>query len=231
MANLKDIRKRISSVKSTQKITRAMKLVAAARLRKAQQAILELRPYAVKTMEVLSDVAARVPEDEAVHPLLERREVKDVMLVVLTSDRGLAGAFNSNINKAAFRRWKELEAEGKAGDGKDSRLRCPKDGTFMQKEPIGRFEEGASGGVMIDRCAHCGSLWLDKGVDGLRLDRKPQSEHFIHLGRKQGAHAKPAMRFDVDEPFGAQPHERLAHGNFADAELGSDGVLEQRRAR
>ncbi len=113
MANLKDIRKRISSVKSTQKITRAMKLVAAARLRRAQQAILELRPYAVKTMEVLSDVAARVPEDEALHPLLARREPKDVMLVVLTSDRGLAGAFNSNINKAAFRRWKELEAEGK----------------------------------------------------------------------------------------------------------------------
>ncbi|MBC7173806.1 MAG: F0F1 ATP synthase subunit gamma, partial [Polyangiaceae bacterium] len=114
MANLKDIRKRISSVKSTQKITRAMKLVAAARLRRAQQHILELRPYAVKTMEVLSSVAARVPADEAAHPLLERREVKDVMLVVLTSDRGLAGAFNSNINKAAFRRWKELEAEGKS---------------------------------------------------------------------------------------------------------------------
>jgi F-type H+-transporting ATPase subunit gamma len=112
MANLKDIRKRISTVKSTQKITRAMKLVAAARLRRAQQSILELRPYAVKTMEVLSDVAARVPADELVHPLLERREPKDVMLVVLTSDRGLAGAFNTNIGKAAYRRWKDLEAEG-----------------------------------------------------------------------------------------------------------------------
>ena len=112
MANLKDIRKRIGSVKSTQKITRAMKLVAAARLRKAQQAITELRPYALKTHEVLSSVAARAGESEEVHPLLARRLPKRVLLVVLTSDRGLAGAFNASICKAAHTRWQELEAEG-----------------------------------------------------------------------------------------------------------------------
>lgn len=112
MAALKDIRKRIASVKNTQKITRAMKLVAGARLRKAQQNIERLRPYAIKTYEVLSGVAARVGGDEDVHPLLARREPKNVMLVVLTSDRGLAGAFNSNICKAAYRYWKELEVEG-----------------------------------------------------------------------------------------------------------------------
>ncbi len=113
MANLKAIRKRIGSVKNTQKITRAMKMVAAARLRRAQQAITELRPYAQKTLEVLSSVAARAASDDVVHPLLVRREVKNVMLVVLTSDRGLAGAFNTNINKAALAFLKELEAEGK----------------------------------------------------------------------------------------------------------------------
>jgi F-type H+-transporting ATPase subunit gamma len=113
MANLKAIRKRIGSVKNTQKITRAMKMVAAARLRRAQQAITELRPYAQKTLEVLSSVAARAGADEGVHPLLARREVKHVMLVVLTSDRGLAGAFNTNINKAAFAFQKELQAQGK----------------------------------------------------------------------------------------------------------------------
>lgn len=114
MPSLKTIRKRIGSVKNTQKITRAMKLVAAARLRRAQQNILELRPYALKTLEVLSAVAARaVAEDpEHIHPLLRVREPEHVMLVVLTSDRGLAGAFNANICKAAFTRWKELEAEG-----------------------------------------------------------------------------------------------------------------------
>jgi F-type H+-transporting ATPase subunit gamma len=112
MANLKAIRKRISSVKNTQKITRAMKLVAAARLRGAQQNILELRPYAQKTLEVLSSVAARAGEDEEVHPLLARREQKNVLLVVLTSDRGLCGSFNANINKRAYREWKEREKDG-----------------------------------------------------------------------------------------------------------------------
>jgi F-type H+-transporting ATPase subunit gamma len=111
--SLKAIRKRIGSVKNTQKITKAMKMVAAARLRRAQQAITELRPYALKTLEVLSSVAARAG-DEEVHPLLARREPRKVLLVVLTSDRGLAGAFNASINRAAFRKWKELEAQGVA---------------------------------------------------------------------------------------------------------------------
>ena len=112
MASLKDIRKRIGSVKSTQKITRAMKLVAGARLRKAQENIERLRPYAQETLNVLSEVAARTGGEEDVHPMLARREPKRVMLVVLTSDRGLAGAFNSSICKAAFGRWKELESQG-----------------------------------------------------------------------------------------------------------------------
>lgn len=112
MANLKSIRKRIVSVKNTQKITKAMKMVAAARLRKAQQNITELRPYALKTLDVIANVAERAG-DEAVHPLLQKREVKRVGIVLITSDRGLAGAFNSNICKAAFKKWKELEAEGK----------------------------------------------------------------------------------------------------------------------
>jgi F-type H+-transporting ATPase subunit gamma len=111
MPSLKSIRKRISSVKNTQKITRAMKMVAAARLRRAQQNITELRPYAQKTLEVLSSVSLRAG-DETVHPLLARRDPKKVLLVALTSDRGLAGAFNANLNKTALRRWKELEAEG-----------------------------------------------------------------------------------------------------------------------
>ena len=111
MANLKAIRKRIGSVKNTQKITRAMKMVAAARLRRAQQAITELRPYALKTLEVLSSVAARAGEEE-VHALLARRERKKVLIVTLTSDRGLAGGFNASICKAAFRKWKELEGQG-----------------------------------------------------------------------------------------------------------------------
>jgi F-type H+-transporting ATPase subunit gamma len=117
LANLKAIRKRIASVKSTQKITRAMKMVAGARLNRAQQRILALRPYAVKTGEVLANVAARPGEGEdgAVsdqHPLLERRPEKNILFLVITSDRGLCGAFNTNILRTAERAWHEREAQG-----------------------------------------------------------------------------------------------------------------------
>jgi F-type H+-transporting ATPase subunit gamma len=111
MPNLKAIRKRIVSVKNTRKITRAMKLVAAARLRRAQESILAVRPYALETLKLISSLAARADEDQ--HPLLARREPHNVLLVVLTSDRGLAGAFNSGISKAAYRYYLELVAEGK----------------------------------------------------------------------------------------------------------------------
>ncbi|MDQ3031494.1 MAG: ATP synthase F1 subunit gamma [Myxococcota bacterium] len=144
MANLKAIRKRIISVKNTQKITRAMKMVAAARLRRAQQAITELRPYAIKTMEVLSSVAARAGEEE-VNPLLARRERKKVLIVTLTSDRGLAGAFNANISKAAFRKWKELETQGVdvsfAVIGRKARDFLRRRGAKIEFEFTGVFED------------------------------------------------------------------------------------------
>jgi F-type H+-transporting ATPase subunit gamma len=118
MPSLKAIRKRISSVKSTQKITRAMKMVAGARLARAQSRILALRPYAVKTQEVLSSLAAQgaAPDGEETqqvkpdHPYLAERPEKNVAFLVLTSDRGQCGAFNANINKAAERAWRERAA-------------------------------------------------------------------------------------------------------------------------
>jgi F-type H+-transporting ATPase subunit gamma len=116
LANLKAIRKRISSVKSTQKITRAQKMVAGARLTRAQQRILALRPYAVKTGQVLAEVAGGGSADEGAsndqHPLLTRRPEKTVLILVITSDRGLCGAFNTNIQKAAAKMWHEREAAG-----------------------------------------------------------------------------------------------------------------------
>ncbi len=118
MANLKEIRKRIGSVKSTQKITRAMKMVAGARLARAQQRIVQLRPYAVRTGHVLREVSEGAGEqaDRAgvlvEHPLLVRRPERRTLFVVITSDRGLCGSFNANINKAAERAWHEREANG-----------------------------------------------------------------------------------------------------------------------
>src|SRR6478609_10464465 len=102
MPSLKSIRTRISSVKSTQKITRAMKLVSAARLRRAQDAIIGARPYANALADAVSEVALRAGDDA--HLLLEKREpVGRVILVTLTSDRGLAGGFNANIFRAVQR--------------------------------------------------------------------------------------------------------------------------------
>ena len=115
MANLKQIRRRIASVKSTQKITRAMKMVAGARLTRAQARILALRPYAVKTGQVLAEVAATAAEGEEQagnHPLLTRRPEKNVLFLVISSDRGLCGAFNSSILRAAERAWRERDADG-----------------------------------------------------------------------------------------------------------------------
>jgi len=119
LANLKAIRKRISSVKSTQKITRAQKMVAGARLTRAQQRIQALRPFAVKTAKVLNDVVGQITDEEVAvneneHPLLSRRAEKTVLLLVITSDRGLCGAFNTNILRAATRLWHEREAAGQS---------------------------------------------------------------------------------------------------------------------
>lgn len=101
MPTLRDIRRRINGVKSTQQITRAMKLVAAAKLRRAQERILEARPYSYKMGEVLADLALRTPRE--MHPLLAKREAGNngvgsrKLLVVISGDRGLCGGFNSNI--------------------------------------------------------------------------------------------------------------------------------------
>jgi F-type H+-transporting ATPase subunit gamma len=101
MPALIDIRRRIRSVKSTQQITKAMKMVSAAKLRRAQEAMFAARPYARKMMEVLNELAARAPANA--HPLLEERGDGKVLLVVVTSDKGLCGGFNANIIRAAAR--------------------------------------------------------------------------------------------------------------------------------
>ena len=98
MPSLRDIRGRIGSVKNTRQITKAMKMVAAAKLRRAQDAITKARPYATILEEALTRIAARAAaEEKPSHPLLVSRPVKTVEVVLLTSDRGLAGGFNSNI--------------------------------------------------------------------------------------------------------------------------------------
>jgi F-type H+-transporting ATPase subunit gamma len=105
MPSLKAIRTRIASVKNTQKITKAMKLVSAARLRRAQDAMTAARPYAKRLAEVIADISARgkAAGDEASHPLLTQRPVQRTRIIVVGSDRGLAGGYNSNLNRKVER--------------------------------------------------------------------------------------------------------------------------------
>jgi F-type H+-transporting ATPase subunit gamma len=106
MATLRDIQRRIRSVQSTQKITKAMKLVAAAKLRRAQERITAARPYAIKMAELLSGLVSRAEGDA--HPLLARRTGGRKRLVVITADKGLCGAFNSNILRASLAFLREM---------------------------------------------------------------------------------------------------------------------------
>jgi F-type H+-transporting ATPase subunit gamma len=99
MATLREIRRRISGVKSTQKITKAMKMVAAAKLRRAQDGVIAARPYARKMKELLNHLASVV--DAGAHPHFAARPVKNAAVIVVTADRGLCGAFNANLNRAA----------------------------------------------------------------------------------------------------------------------------------
>ncbi len=99
MQSLPDIRRRIRSVKNTQQLTKAMKTVSAAKLRRAQDRVLSARPYAEQLKRVLGDLTARI--ENVSHPLLETRPEEKILFVVVTADRGLCGAFNSNILRAA----------------------------------------------------------------------------------------------------------------------------------
>jgi F-type H+-transporting ATPase subunit gamma len=102
MGSLKEVRTRITSVNSTQQITKAMKLVSATKLRRAQNAIIQMRPYADKLNGILSNLSDSI-ESESLKVYYHQREIKNVLLVVITSDRGLCGSFNSNVIKMANR--------------------------------------------------------------------------------------------------------------------------------
>lgn len=110
MATLRDIKRRIKAVQNTRQITKAMKMVAAAKFRKSQQRMFAMRPYAERMNEVLSGLAGSAESE--LHPLLAVRPRKNIEVLVITSDRGLCGAFNTNILKAASKYIAELKNEG-----------------------------------------------------------------------------------------------------------------------
>ncbi len=112
MANLKEIRDRIVSVKNTRKITEAMRLVAAAKVRRAQDQVLKSRPFADKLARVLENIQTRIQFESSDSPLLAKRNVKEISLVCITADRGLCGGYNTNIIKKVEIRYAELLDQG-----------------------------------------------------------------------------------------------------------------------
>jgi F-type H+-transporting ATPase subunit gamma len=150
MPNILDIRRRIRSVINTRQITKAMKMVSAAKLRRAQERALAARPYAQMLTNVLKSLVARAeiydPETgEPKHPLLAQREEKNILVVVVTGDKGLAGAFNANITKAAGRfldskAWKNIDIEAVGRKGRDFlRRRYP--AAAVQTRSLAELEE------------------------------------------------------------------------------------------
>ena len=110
MANVRTIRRRIRSVQNTAKITKAMEMIAASKMRRAQQQVLAGRPYDQRIRELLSNLAYQIQVDEVAHPLMEQRPVRRIELVHITTDRGLCGGLNANINRAAAQHILSQEA-------------------------------------------------------------------------------------------------------------------------
>jgi len=112
MANLKEIRDRIVSVKNTRKITEAMRLVAAAKVRRAQEQVLRSRPFADRLARVLENIQSRLKFEVADSPLLKNRDVSRITLLAVTGDRGLCGGYNTNVIKRTEQRYAELKSKG-----------------------------------------------------------------------------------------------------------------------
>lgn len=140
MATLREVKRRIRSVQSTQKITRAMKLVAAAKLRRAQERILQARPYATKMSDLLTNLALRVSPEQ--HPLLARRETGRRLVVIITADKGLCGAFNANVIRRSveFIRQSEEVAATLVVVGRKARDYYRRRGFTLKSEMVGFFD-------------------------------------------------------------------------------------------
>ena len=172
MANLKAIRDRIGSVKNTKKITEAMRLVAAAKVRRAQEQVNSTRPFADNLAEVLYNLQGKLKFEDVDLPLLQQREVKKVGLLVVSGDRGLCGGYNTNVIRRAEQRAKELEAEGigyifvligrKATQYFQNR-NAPIDQTFTSLEQIPTAAEASTIGDELL------SLFLSEEVDRIEL--------------------------------------------------------------
>ena len=172
MANLKTIRDRIKSVKNTRKITEAMRLVATAKVRRAQEQVISTRPFADRLAQVLHGLQTRLKFEDVDLPLLQQRPVEKVALLVISGDRGLCGGYNGNIIRRAEKRAQELTDSniaytfvlvGRKATQYFSRRDCPIDAKFTELEQIPTAEEASR---VADELL---SLFLSGSVDRVEL--------------------------------------------------------------
>ena len=216
MPNVLDLRRRIRSVKNTQQITRAMKMVAAARMRRAQERVQNARPYAQKIRAFLSSVAART--EECSHPLLEQRPVRKALLVLITADRGLCGAFNTNLARAAqkyLHENRDLEVRAIAA-GRKARDLFRKRELHMEGEYISLFQRRVEFSSARQLASQILDLYTNRSVDAVDLIYNEfksllvanlKVERLLPLKPVEVAQGETAVDYIYEQP----PAEILSH--------------------
>ncbi len=222
MANLKEVRERIRSVKSTQQITKAMKMVAAAKLRKAQQAIVSMRPYSQKLNGMLSNILSNL-EGDASTSFGEEREVKSAVLVVVTSNRGLCGAFNANIIKSVIAQIDEKYA--------DVRKAGKLDLLFIGKKGYDFFRKRYTDCHIIDDYVN---LFSDLSFDNVsKVAKKLMSDFekgkYDAIDVAYGQFKNAAVQFNIVEQF--LPVAKLDTEDKSDSKLKADYIFEPSKER
>jgi F-type H+-transporting ATPase subunit gamma len=217
MPTLLDYRRRIRSVKSTQQITRAMKFVAAAKLRRAQEGVFAARPYAREILRVLRSAAARM--DTTAHPLLERRPEEKILIVVLTGDRSLCGAFNTNVLRRAtsFMRENSSKKNELIVVGKKGRDTLRKRGRSFLGEYIG-VSSRVDFSAAKDIAARIAELYAKKEVDAVyAIYNEFKNVMVQNLRAEKLLPIDPAILSEKSEP------ERDSHGDLLPHGLSASG--------
>jgi F-type H+-transporting ATPase subunit gamma len=210
MPSLQSLRRKIAAFKNTQKITKAMKMVAAAKLKRSQDRILAARPYAHKMRGVLSNLSRRV--NRTAHPLLQKREVKKVEILVVTSDRGLCGGFNGNIVRKSAEFVRQCEAQGMTV-GLSIVGRKGRDYFRRRTWPIRHEWTGVFDKLSFEHALDIGGDLTDNFVKGT-FDEL----HVVYNEFKSAIQQRVIMEklFPVDaaSEFGAAPAESVASGAY-----------------
>ncbi|NJL17079.1 MAG: ATP synthase F1 subunit gamma [Nitrospira sp.] len=210
MPSLQSLRRKIAAFKNTQKITKAMKMVAAAKLKRSQDRILAARPYAHKMRGVLSNLSQRV--NRSSHPLLQKREGKKVEVLVVTSDRGLCGGFNGNIVRKSSEFVRQCEANGLHVNlslvGRKGRDYFRRRDWPIRQEWTGIFDK-----LSFEHALDIGADLTDNFIKGT-FDELYVVYNEFKSAIQQRVIVEKLFPIDAQEEFGSAPHEGMSGGGY-----------------